>query len=186
MSIYILFVRFGLDQSLYRTNDTPEWEIFTGYHPWLEDKSNFRFLKELPFVDTAVLRIVNSFVCAAQYDSRCLAIMVEANILGLLHPFFELELRGTSHMTEHGQDNIMVYDTSNFQFLESIRDNGLGPLLPPSPKVSTYSRSLRRSILCNAFDVFLHHAYQNDHKDMLPDLWHINQDYASQFKNRES
>lgn len=186
MNIYILLSVLVLISLSYRTNDTLEWEIFSGCRPWPEDEPEFRFLDGSPFEDTAVLRIVNSFVCAAQYDSRCLAIMVEANIFGLLRPFLELEFHGTSRMMEHGSENIMVYDTSDFQFLELIRDNGLTSLLPPSPEVSTYSQYLRRNTLRNAFDVFLHHTYRDDHEDKLPDLWHINQGWASQFGSWES
>lgn len=128
-----------------------------------------------------VLTIVNSFVRAAQYDGRCLAIMVETNIFGLLRPFLELEFRGTSRMREHGRDNIMIYDVSDFQLLLAIRDNGLRPLLPPLPRVSFNSQS----ILCNAFNVFLHYPYRDNDEDKLLDLWYIHQDSASQPKDRE-
>ncbi|KAF9463090.1 hypothetical protein BDZ94DRAFT_1260035 [Collybia nuda] len=156
------------------TFDTPEWEIF--HLPWDE---NTLYLKnsenERHFEQQQILHITNALIGAAKFDRRCFEIMTKANIVGLLRPYLELELRGTSRMMQHGQEGIIVYDPSDFKLLESIRDNGPRSLISPPPDSPTFTEILRRIVVCRGFDVFLSRKYQENSQDRLPELWRINQ-----------
>lgn len=104
-----------------------------------------------------ILKIIDFFVAAARNDLNFLSIILEANILGLLRPFLEFELRNTkSPILQHGSERFMVYDERDLQILTVIRERGLLELLSD---ISTSDVGLRRGILSRAFDVILQKVF---------------------------
>lgn len=103
---------------------------------------------------SAVLHFICYFLDIAKTDEKFLSVAIAANILGLLRPFLEMELRGYPNVVRHEGDLIMHYDTPDFDFLALIKQRGLRDLLPKRSE-DTYIESYRRDVLCQAFDVFM-------------------------------
>lgn len=143
--------RITLNLQTYRTHDTSEWNAFI--LPW--GAPRFRPPDEGFFKANAVLQIIYSFITAARLDNNFLAVILEANILGLLRPFLQQEFQGTPQLMWHDSERLMVYDTTDFDFLAVIRERGLRKLYPPIPGGDTYLFNVRRTIISRAFSVVL-------------------------------
>ncbi|KAG6866890.1 hypothetical protein C0993_007368 [Termitomyces sp. T159_Od127] len=92
----------------------------------------------------------------ARNDEALLIIFLAADILGLMRPFLEIELRGNSEkqIDFHSGDMLTVYDSRDYSLLQLIKKNGLRHLLQPVERADTLKMHWR-AILCRAFDVFL-------------------------------
>ncbi|KAF9458460.1 hypothetical protein BDZ94DRAFT_1270499 [Collybia nuda] len=143
------------------TGGTPETKMF--FLRWDEDD----------FKNTAVLHFIHCFSNIAKGEARFLRFMLEANILGLLRPFLEIE--GAPGIANHSVETWMVYEPTELTIVDLIRDRGLETYLPAlvgePPDYTVY----RRSVLIQAFDIFLqredHHPFPenlNSPWDALP------------------
>lgn len=82
--------------------------------------------------------------------------ILQANILGLLRPFLQQELQGTTrHMVQHSGDKLLVYDAADFELLAIIRKHGLRGLSPRNPSFEVDLNDVRWIILSRAFKVVL-------------------------------
>jgi hypothetical protein len=105
--------------------------------PW--DEPQFHPLDKSSLKSNAVLYIIDAFIGAAKIDKDFLAIILEANFLGLLRPFLQQEFHATPpYMDQHSGDRLMVYDSADFALLAMIREHGLKKLLPPVPDGDSY------------------------------------------------
>lgn len=95
--------------------------------------------------------------------------MLDANILGLLRPFLEIE--GVPGIAHHPADSGMIYDPPELEFLTLVRDHGLQNYLPILPEKSLDYVVYRRSVICRAFDVFLHRDDQHQFPEILNFQW---------------
>ncbi|RDB20023.1 hypothetical protein Hypma_013045 [Hypsizygus marmoreus] len=126
---------------------------------------------DVDFKSNAVLHFIHCFFNIAKEDDAFFEVIYAANILGLLRPFLEMELRGRGNLARHDADLAMVYDEADFDILASIKGNGLENLLPRDWDLP-YAAAYRRSVLCRAFDVFMR---RGDHHE-FPELWHVEWD----------
>lgn len=114
---------------------------------------------------SAVLHFIRYFVDAAKTDENFLSIAIDANILGLLRPFLEIELRGHANIIHHEGDLILKYDPPDLNLLVLIKERGLQDLLPKRSDM-TFIGSYRRDVLCQAFDVFMRRGDLQKHPDI--------------------
>jgi hypothetical protein len=122
--------------------------------PW--DEPQFHPLDKSSFKSNAVLYIIDAFLGAAKNDKDFLAIILEANFLGLLRPFLQQEFHATPpYMAQRSGDRLMVYDSADFALLAMIREHGLKKLLPPIPDRDPNFFDLRRTILSRALNTIL-------------------------------
>ncbi|KAF9466991.1 hypothetical protein BDZ94DRAFT_1250259 [Collybia nuda] len=129
------------------TMNTSGWDTF--FLPWPQ----FVPVNESFFASNAILQIIDSFIGAAQNHQSFLAVLLEANLLGLLRPFLQQELQGIWSMTYHDGDNLLRYDASDFELLATLRKHGLRTLFPSisdNPHID-----LRRNILGRAVNILL-------------------------------
>lgn len=111
------------------------------------------------FGSNEVLKIVNFFVEMAKNTPKFLTIILEANIVGLLRHFLELELRNTaSPIAQHDGEMLVVYDKQDLGVLHLIAKHGLLKLLPITKDVPK-SVAVQRKILSHAFNVVLRERY---------------------------
>lgn len=104
---------------------------------------------------------------AAQSNENFLAVILEANILGLLRPFLQQVLWDTRRIAQHSGDRLLVYDAGDFELLEMIRKDGLRGLSPPIFSDNASFVDLRWTILARAFDVVLRRGDSIGEADMF-------------------
>jgi len=95
----------------------------------------------------------------AKIDETFFTVILAADVLGLMRPFLEIELRGHPEIriTPHEGDFLTVYEPPDFAVLALIKERGLENLVYDlSSGVHTeYAYVYRRNVVCRAFNVFL-------------------------------
>jgi hypothetical protein len=131
----------------HRPRDTPESKFF--FLQWDNED----------FIINAVPHFLHLFLNLAKANEDFLVIILAADVLGLMRPFLEIELRGHTEiqMASHYGDLLTVYDPPDFAVLALIKERGLENLLPaPSAQDKVrYAFVYRRDLLCRAFNVFM-------------------------------
>jgi len=127
--------------------DTPEFGLF--FLP--SDREEF--------IMNVVPHFIHVFLSLAKIDDTSRAIVLAADILGLMRPLLEKEFQGHAsiHLDPHDGDLSMVYYPPDFALLALIKEHGLEALLPepPAHQMANHAFQYQRSILCSAFSVFL-------------------------------
>ncbi|KAG6811802.1 hypothetical protein H0H93_014246 [Arthromyces matolae] len=122
-------------------------------------ESKFFLLKwdDDDFATNAVLHFIHLFMNIAKPNKKVLNILSASNILGILRPFLEMEMRDDPErrMAIHQDDLLTVYDESDCVLLELIKEHGLGTLLKALPEGVGDAFVYRRILLCKAFKAFL-------------------------------
>ncbi|KAF5388069.1 hypothetical protein D9615_000767 [Tricholomella constricta] len=125
-------------------------------------------------VINAIPHFLHLFINLAKADDTFLTIFLAADVLGLMRPFLEMELSGSSEIqiAHHGPDLFTVYDPPDFALLALIKERGLKDLLPelPPQEKSLHARVYRRNILRRAFNVFLG---RGDLQHLFPEFWNF-------------
>ncbi|KAF9463075.1 hypothetical protein BDZ94DRAFT_651454 [Collybia nuda] len=100
------------------------------------------------FISRCMLEVINCFIEVARRSPKFLDTIIEANILGLLRPFLEVELRMTSFpIAKHEGDMLMTFDDSDLVVLGLINEHGLMQLF--NDPLFLYTRT--RTILAHEF-----------------------------------
>ncbi|KAG6911430.1 hypothetical protein DXG01_016527 [Tephrocybe rancida] len=109
-------------------------------------ESKFFFLQWDHNDHNVVPHFLHLFLNLAKNDKSILNLLLDADVLGLMRPFLEFELRNNpeSRMAVHEGELLTVYDPSDAVILEQIKERSLEELMTPFPQDST-----------RAFDVFL-------------------------------
>lgn len=137
--------------------NTLDWDIFISR--WYEP--NCGPVDESVSRSSGMLEVINSFVEVAQDSPEFLNIVIEANMLGLLRPFLEMELRtNESRIAKHDGDMLMSYNESDMPVLALIGGSGLMRLFPSYIsghilEFTPLANSRTRAILARAFAVIL-------------------------------
>ncbi|KAG6819597.1 hypothetical protein H0H93_010438 [Arthromyces matolae] len=140
-------------------------------------ESKFFYLKwdHRDFVINAVPHLIHLFMNLAKYSDKVLTIFVASDVLGILRPFLEMELRGddsSKRIAVHQDDLLTVYDQSDYSLLDQIKEQGLEALLKPLPEGTGNAFGYRRMLLCRAFNVFLGRGDDRE----FPELWSMDWD----------
>ncbi|KAG6830559.1 hypothetical protein H0H87_007667 [Tephrocybe sp. NHM501043] len=148
---------------VFRSLDTLESEFF--YLPG--DHQNF-------YVN-AVTHFIHLFVNLSKQNETVREIILAADVLGLMRPFLELELRGSRHrIAVHEGDMLTVYDPPDFDLLALIKARGLKELLPAIQwGEKSYALTYRSFLMCRAFNVFLG---RGDNWQASPEFWIVDWD----------
>ncbi|KAG6827718.1 hypothetical protein H0H92_010655 [Tricholoma furcatifolium] len=128
------------------------------YLPTPESKVFFLPTDDSDFLLKAAPRFLQLFYSIARQEEAILTILLAADILGLLRPFSEMQLRSNTdrQIAFHKGDLLTVYDPPDFLILEEIRERGLKSMLKPFAQDHVYTNPIIVNVLCRAFDVFLH------------------------------
>ncbi|KAF9458462.1 hypothetical protein BDZ94DRAFT_101486 [Collybia nuda] len=136
---------------------TPEAMIF--FLRWDEDD----------FKHTTVLHFLHCFFGIAKRESRFLRIMLDANVLGLLRPFLEIE--GVLGIVRSLVAPSMVCISTELNLIDLIRNYGLETYLPELAQEPLDYVVYRRRVMIRAFDIFLDRGDHHPFPEILNSPW---------------